>query len=82
MTIATLTSKGQVTLPKVIRESLHLHSGDKIEIVITKTNEAVIRPISKNIDDVFCKLYDSDRETVSIETIDHVIRTRMQEKFR
>ena len=31
---ATITSKGQVTLPKPIREKLHLRPGDKIDFVL------------------------------------------------
>ncbi len=82
MALATLTSKGQVTLPKVIRESLSLHSGDKIEIIVTKENEAIIRPVSKKVDEVFCKLHLSDREAASIEAIDNAVMERMKEKFQ
>lgn len=31
MPTATVTSKGQVTIPKAIRESLDLHAGDRVE---------------------------------------------------
>lgn len=31
---ATITSKGQVTLPKALRDRLHLASGDRIEFVM------------------------------------------------
>lgn len=47
MALATLTTKGQVTIPKEIRELLKLHTGDKIEIIVTEKREAIIRPISK-----------------------------------
>ncbi|MBU1190725.1 MAG: AbrB/MazE/SpoVT family DNA-binding domain-containing protein [Gammaproteobacteria bacterium] len=33
MSIATLTSKGQVTIPKPVREALRLTTGDRIEFV-------------------------------------------------
>jgi len=33
MAVATLTTKGQVTIPKKIRDTLKLHTGDKIEIL-------------------------------------------------
>ncbi len=31
---ATITSKGQVTLPKPIRDKLHLEAGDKIDFTL------------------------------------------------
>ena len=36
MAIATLTSKGQITLPKVVRERLGVEAGDKVEFVETE----------------------------------------------
>ena len=81
MAQATLTSKGQVTIPKEIRELLKLHTGDKIEIVVTGKREAIIRPISKKVDDIFCKLHNPDRKPVTLEAIDDAIRNRMQDKF-
>ena len=81
MTLATLTTKGQVTIPKKIRESLKLHTGDKIEITLTAKREAIIRPISKKVDDVFCKLHKPGRQPVSLEDIDNAIKNRMKSKF-
>jgi len=81
MALATLTTKGQVTIPKKIREALKLHTGDKIEIIVTEEKEAIIRPISKKVDDLFCKLHKPGRKAVSLEAIDNAIRTRMKEEF-
>jgi AbrB family looped-hinge helix DNA binding protein len=39
MTVVTLTSKGQVTIPKEIRELLRLHSGDKIAFFVKSNGE-------------------------------------------
>lgn len=33
MSVATLTSKGQMTLPKDVRDDLNLEAGDQIDIV-------------------------------------------------
>ncbi len=81
MALATLTTKGQVTIPKNVRELLKLHTGDKIEIIVTGEREAIIRPVSKNVDDIFCKLHKSGRKAVSIEAIDETIRNRMKDTF-
>jgi AbrB family looped-hinge helix DNA binding protein len=44
----TLTSKGQVTIPKHVRDSLCLHAGDKVEFIITENNEVLIRFLVKD----------------------------------
>ncbi|MEA1923459.1 MAG: AbrB/MazE/SpoVT family DNA-binding domain-containing protein [Pseudomonadota bacterium] len=82
MSLATLTTKGQLTIPKKIRESLNLHSGDKIEIVITGNMEAVIRPVSKKVDDIFCKLHRSNRKPVTIEAMNNAIKNKLKDKFK
>jgi len=82
MVQATLTTKGQITIPKKIRESLKLHTGDKIEIIVTEKREAIIRPISKKVDDIFCKLHRPGRKTVTLEAIGDAIRNRMKDKFK
>jgi antitoxin PrlF len=32
--LSTVTSKGQVTIPKEIRDLLHIHSNDKVDFVL------------------------------------------------
>ncbi len=44
MTIATLTSKGQATIPEEIRTYLGLHAGDKIEFIIDEHGRVVLVP--------------------------------------
>lgn len=82
MVQATITSKGQVTIPKEIRELLKLHAGDKIEITVTEKGEAIVKPISKKVDDIFCKLHKPGRSAVSLEAIDDAIKSRMKGKFK
>ncbi|MDD5277229.1 MAG: AbrB/MazE/SpoVT family DNA-binding domain-containing protein [Methylovulum sp.] len=77
----TLTSKGQITIPKKVREVLGLHLGDKIEFVITDKNEVLLRPITKKVDEMFGLLYQADRKTVSVEQMDTSIRKKMQDGF-
>jgi len=82
MAIARLTSKGQVTIPKAVRDTLHLHTGDKLEFVVTQNGDVLIRPITKNVDDVVGKLHKPAREPVSIEEMDSAIRHRIQTAFK
>ena len=82
MALATLTNKGQVTIPKEVRDSMGLHPGDKLEFVITENGEALFKPVTKKVDDVFGRLYKHGRKPVSIEEMDAVIRQKMQESFK
>lgn len=82
MPSATITTKGQVTIPKMIRDSLLLSTGDKIEFVITNKKEVLIRPISKKVDDIFGKLHNPKRKVRSIEEINTILRREMKEKFK
>ncbi len=58
---ATLTSKGQITIPKLVRDSLALHAGDKIEFILTHNNEIILKPVTKKVDEVFGRLFRADR---------------------
>jgi antitoxin PrlF len=82
MALATITTKGQLTIPKDIRDSLKLNTGDKVEIFVSEKREAIIRPISKKVDEIFCKLHKQGRKTVSLEAMQGAIRNRMREKFK
>ena len=44
-TTATLTSKGQITIPKEIREKLGLKKGDKL-VLIEKDGNVILRKVS------------------------------------
>ena len=82
MALATLTSKGQVTIPKAVRNSLRLQEGDKVEFVITESKEALLRPVTKKVDDVFGRLYMQGRKPISIEKMDAGIRQKIQASFK
>jgi len=82
MTLTTPTSKGHVAIPKEIRNSLRLHAGEKVEFVITKSKETLLRPATKKVDDVFGKLHKPGRRPVPVEEMDSVIRQKMQASFK
>lgn len=49
MPVATITSKGQITIPKEVREHLHLAEGDRLEFVIDEIGEVRIRPATGSV---------------------------------
>ena len=40
----TLTSKGQVTIPKHIRDAMHLKPGSAVEFAVDATGSVVLKP--------------------------------------
>ena len=50
--ITTLTSKGQMTLPKSVRDDLQLRPGDKIDVV-KENGQYVLRPRNKRAVDLY-----------------------------
>lgn len=80
MPTATLTSKGQITIPKAVRESLHLHSGDRVEFVVHGATEALVRPITKSVDEVFGQLYDPNQAALTVKEMDAAVAVRMRRR--
>ena len=49
MPTATMTSKGQITVPKEIRDRLGLEAGRRIDFEIDRSGRLVLRPKSRDI---------------------------------
>jgi len=80
MVVTTLTSKGQITIPKAIRESLHLHAGDRIAFVMHGEHEATMKPVTKSVDDVFGALHRSGMAARTIEEMNAAVGKRIKER--
>lgn len=78
MITAKVTSKGQITIPKKVRDSLKLHTGDRIEFVVQSDTEAHISPVTKSVDDVFGRLCDADQPTHTVEEMNEIIAKRVK----
>ena len=76
--IATLTSKGQVTIPKKFREIMHLHAGDKLDFFITDEGEIKVVPVTKKSRDGFGIL---SKHTTQKLTIDEM-NDKLKERFK
>ena len=77
MTTATLTSKGQVTIPKEIRERLLLHAGDKIDFNLTEAGDVILKPVTRRVNDVFGRLKKPGQPALNPAEMDAAMRQRM-----
>jgi antitoxin PrlF len=75
MPIATITSKGQVTLPREVRDHLHVREGDRVEFVIDRDGEVRVRPVTGSVEELFGMLRRPGSPLRSHEEIDEGIAT-------
>jgi antitoxin PrlF len=68
-TDATLTSKGQLTVPKEIRDSLGMKTGDRLTFTLMQDGVVVLRVKNKRLSDLEGILHKKDRKAVPIELL-------------
>ena len=78
MVTATITSKGQITIPKMVRESLHIHTGDKIAFIMHNQTEAVLKPVTKTVDHVFGRLHKPGQVGKTVVEMNQAVTRRMR----
>jgi len=68
-TDATLTSKGQTTIPKEIRDGLGMKPGDRMTFTLMSDATVVMRVKNKSISDLAGTLYKRGRKPVPVEQL-------------
>ena len=68
-TDATLTSKGQTTIPKPIRDSLRMKAGDKMSFTLMPDGVVIMRVKNRRISNLAGRLYKRGRKPVPIELL-------------
>ena len=66
---ATLTSKGQTTIPKAIRDSLSMKTGDRMTFTLMPDSTVVMRVKTKSVTELAGVLHKKDRKPVPIEQL-------------
>lgn len=74
MQLSTLTSKGQTTIPRKIREYLHLHTGDKLNFVIEDGGQIVLYPATLDIKSLAGLLKRKDQKPVPFSAMEKAIK--------
>jgi antitoxin PrlF len=81
MPAATMTTKGQVTIPKAVREHLGVDAGDRLDFVIQDDGTVVVTPVTRHVRELAGLLYRPGRRPISVREIDEGIAERMRTKF-
>ena len=68
-TDATLTSKGQMTIPKAIRDSLGMKAGDRMTFTLMPDGIVVLRVKRKRVSDLGGILHKKGRKAVPVELL-------------
>ncbi len=76
MITATITAKGQITIPAEIREALKLDAGDRIVFEETQPGCYAFKPAQKVDVTVLKGMFGKPKRTVSIEEMNAVIARR------
>ncbi len=66
---ATLTSKGQTTIPKEIRDGLHMKAGDRMTFTLMPDGTVVLRLKSKSLAELAGVLHKKGRKPVPVEQL-------------
>ena len=75
MSVATITSKGQITIPRDIRALLKLHAGDKINFIALESGEVRFVPIIQDVS-TLKGIVPRPKKAVSIEDMKSTVKAR------
>jgi len=78
MSDARLSSKGQITVPRDIRERLKLRLGDKLRFRIADNGQVVMEAAKYHIGELYGLLRRKGGNAVSVESMDEGIRQRFK----
>jgi antitoxin PrlF len=81
MPTATMTTKGQVTIPKEIREHLKIDIGDRLSFVVQEDGSVIVKPITRDVRELGGLLRRPEQRSVSLREMDEGIARRMRSKF-
>lgn len=69
---ATITAKGQVTVPKAIRDKLKLKPGDRVDFVLDSGDEVRVVPVTASVRQLK-GMVPKPRKPVTLEQMDDAI---------
>lgn len=71
--LATVTDKGQVTVPKEIRDRLGIEPGVKLDFQVEPDGTLRVRPLKRGAAGLFGLLHDAQRAAASVAEMNEAI---------
>ena len=78
--LATLTSKGQVTLPKEIRDALDLDAGTKLDFSIEPDGTLRVRPLKRSVSSIIGLLQRPGVKAATVDEMSRAVQTHLAGK--
>ncbi len=78
MSIATVTSKGQITVPVAVRNDMGLEAGSKVEFVKCDDGSYILLPVTRSLADLK-GMFTWDGPTITIEQMNEAIASAAAE---
>lgn len=78
MSEARLSSKGQITVPRDIRERLKLKLGDKVRFRVTDSGQVAVEAAKYHIGELYGLLRRRGQKPVAVAAMDEAIRQRFK----
>ena len=73
MPTSTLTSKGQITIPKEVRDRLHLKTGSRLEFSVDPSGRVILQTLNSDFRALKGMIRSKRKRPVSIEEINEAI---------
>lgn len=80
--LSTVTDKGQVTLPKAIRDQLGIRPGTRIDFEVLADNTLQARVLTRGASGLFGLLHRPGESTRSLDDIDNGIAQAVQQRAK
>ena len=79
---AKVTSKGQITLPKLLRETLSVHKGDHMEYTVHPNGEAEVRKLKETHSSAGILKHLAKKTPVTVEEMNEAIAESASQHFK
>ncbi len=80
MPTSMITAKGQTTIPKEIRDYLHLGPGDRIDFVVEENGKVIVEPATLDVAELEGILHRAGMRAVPADEMRKAIRKRFKRK--